>query len=430
MLRILRLGRASIMLTVCITLLSLLVFSCEPKQTTPAKTAQPKVTSQVVHPLWSHNAGIYEVNVRQYSPGGTFAEFEKHLPRLKEMGIGILWFMPVHPIGEAKRKGTLGSYYSIKDYYAVNPEFGTLEEFTSLVSKIHEMGMHVIIDWVPNHSAWDNPLTMEHPDWYTKDEDGNMVPPVPDWSDVVDFNYDNRELWDYMIEAMKFWVRDVDVDGFRCDVAGMVPPEFWDRVRAELDAIKPVFMLAEAESPDLHTKAFDMTYAWKSFGLLNRMAESPGMVSSLDTHLKQDANAYPPDAYRMRFTTNHDENSWNGTVWERLDGGVKTFAVLTMTLPGMPLVYSGQEAGLDHRLEFFEKDLIPWRDHELEDLYSTLLNLKKENQALWNGVQGGRLLRIRTSHDRFVFAFVREKEDDGVFVLLNLSPREWVVTLE
>jgi glycosidase len=257
-----------------------------------------------------------------------------------------------------------------------------------------------------------------------------MVPPVPDWSDVVDFDYANRDLWDYMIEAMKFWVRDVNIDGFRCDVAGMVPLEFWDELRAELETIKPVFMLAEAESPDLHARAFDMTYAWHLHGLINRMAESPGITSSLDQYLKQDARKYPPDAYRMLFTTNHDENSWNGTVWERLDGGVKTFAVLTLTLPGMPLVYSGQEAGLDHRLEFFEKDLIPWRDHELEDLYSTLLNLKKENPALWNGIRGGSFTRVPTSNDRFVFAFVREKDENRVFVVLNLSPRAWEVTLE
>jgi len=339
----------------------------------------------VKHPEWSYNASIYEVNLRQYSPGGTLVEFESHLERLRDMGIGILWFMPVHPIGEKNRKGSLGSYYSVRDYYAVNPEFGTLDEFKVLVAKTHDMGMYVIIDWVGNHSAWDNPLAVEHPDWYIRDQHGIFRPPVPDWSDVIAFDYRNPELRRYMIDAMKFWVRDVGVDGFRCDVAGMVPLDFWETARLELEEVKPVFILAEWESPAAHNRAFDMTYSWDLYRAMNDIAQNKATASAVDSYLQREAGSYPRHAFRMLFTSNHDENSWNGTVFERLGGGVGTFAVLSATLPGMPLVYSGQEAALSKRLEFFEKDQIPWGDYRFQWLYSALLNLKRRNRALWNG---------------------------------------------
>jgi len=392
-------------------------------------SSQPAV-SLVEHPEWSLNQSIYEVNVRQYSPSGDFAGFESHLPRLKEMGVGILWFMPIHPIGEENRKGSLGSYYSVRDYYGVNPEFGTLEEFKALVEKIHQMGMYVIIDWVANHSAWDNPLTEQHPDWYMRDSRGQFFPPVPDWSDVIDLNYNKPALRDYMLEAMKFWVEEVDVDGFRCDVASMVPMDFWERVRPELEQIKPVFLLAEAEEPEFHHRAFDMTYGWALYHLMNRIAGGQKGADDICRYLDLEEQRFPRAAYRMYFTSNHDENSWNGTVFERLGDAAETFAVLTASLEGMPLVYGGQEAGLDHRLEFFEKDLIEWREHEFAGLYATLLNLKRDNKALWNGEGGGLLFRVKTSAEHSVFAFVREKDEDKVFVVLNLSEEEQNVDLE
>jgi len=420
------------LLLACLLGVSLAIGAChsglpEPQPHEP----QPRgPASTVVHPEWSYAAAIYEVNLRQYSPGGTFAEFEAHLPRLKKTGVGILWFMPIHPIGEVKRKGTLGSYYSVRDYYAVNPEFGTFEEFRALVDRIHAMGMHVLIDWVANHSAWDNPLTVEHPEWFTRDGAGNMSPPVADWSDVVDFNYENLAFWEYMIDAMKFWVREADVDGFRCDVAGMVPIEFWNAARTELEKIKPVFMLAEAESPGLHREAFDMTYGWRFYGILNAIAEGTNTVADIDAYLRNDARDYPPDAFRMYFTSNHDENSWNGTVYERLGGGVRPFAVLTLTIPGMPLIYSGQEAGLDERLAFFEKDLIEWRDHDMARLYTLLLNLKRDNRALWNGLRGGPLVRVPSSRNDALFAFIRERNGDRVFVAVNLTDEHLLATLQ
>jgi cyclomaltodextrinase len=410
----------------------LLISSCrgiEPPSVRTEPSLQP-AASMVTHPDWSYNLSIYEVNLRQYSPQGEFEGFEKHLPRLQELGAGILWFMPVHPIGEVKRKGSLGSYYSVRDYYGVNPEFGTLEEFKTLVDKIHQMGMYVIIDWVANHSAWDNPLTVEHPDWYMRDSRGNFFPPVPDWSDVIGLNYSNPELREYMVEAMKFWASEVGIDGFRCDVAGMVPLDFWDTVRSELEEIKPVFMLAEAEGPSYHRKAFDMTYGWEFYHLMNAIAQGRKTADDIGRHLELEERRFSHDAYRMYFTSNHDENSWNGTVFERLGKAAEIFAVLTATMPGMPLVYSGQEAGLDRRLEFFEKDFIEWKDHQFAGLYTVLINLKAENQALWNGDWGGPLVRVHTSVDEAVFSFIREKDEDGVFVVLNLSDREQLVAFQ
>lgn len=408
------------------------LFACQRVESPPVhmELSREPVVRLVKHPEWSHNLGIYEVNVRQYTPEGTFQAFESHLPRLKELGVGILWFMPIHPIGEEKRKGSLGSYYSVKNYYGVNPEFGTLEDFKALVNKIHDVGMYVIIDWVANHTAWDNPLTVEHPDWYMRDSRGHFFPPVPDWSDVIALNYNNPELQDYMVQAMKFWVQETGVDGFRCDVAGMVPEEFWNRVRKELERVKPVFLLAEAEYPSLHEKAFDMTYGWELYHLINRIAKGQTREDSIGRHLALEKHRFPRDAYRMYFTSNHDENSWNGTVFERLGAGAAAFAVLTATFEGMPLVYSGQEAGLDKRLEFFEKDLIEWKAHEFSELYTTLLHLKKNNKALWNGEDGGPLIRVITSEDDDVFAFVREKEGDKIFVVLNLSNEEQQVALK
>lgn len=378
--------------------------------------------SSVKHVEWSRTASIYEVNIRQYTNEGTFRAFEKSLPRLKNMGIDILWLMPVNPIGELNRKGSLGSYYSVKDYKAVNPEFGTVDDFKHLVAQAHSMGMHVIIDWVANHTAWDNVWVKTNPEFFTKDSAGKFIAPVPDWSDVIDLNYDNRQLWSAMLDAMAYWVKECDIDGFRCDVASMVPVEFWDYARLELDKIKPVFMLAEASESFLHDKAFDMTYGWPLKDVMNDIAKGKKNVKALDTLLAREKKNLHPDAYRMLFTSNHDENSWNGTEYERLDGAAETFAVLTGLLNGMPLVYTGQEAGLNKRLSFFEKDTIDWKPNKMAGIYTTLFNLKKTNKALRNGVEGGGVTRLKTGCDTSVFAFLRQKDDNKVIALFNLSP--------
>ena len=405
----------------------LMASACNPTPKT-SNTEEEKVDTLAaagpILPDWADNASIYEVNIRQYSAEGNFKGFENHLPRLQELGADILWLMPIFPIGEKQRKGTLGSYYAVKDYKDVNPEFGTKEEFKALVDKAHSMGMKVILDWVANHTAWDNPLITEHPEWYTTDSTGAIVSPVEDWSDVADLNYENTELRKYMTEALAYWVREFDVDGFRCDVAGMVPVDFWNNTRRELDKIKPVFMLAEWEDPALLETAFNMDYSWDLHHLMNQIAKGEKSVVQLDSFISFPKKEYPPHAIRMNFITNHDENSWNGTVWERMGDATGAMAVLSATLPGMPLIYSGQEAGLDKRLSFFEKDEITWQEHEMGRIYKTLFALKKNNKALWNGEFGGKLKRIPTSNDNSVFAFMREKEDHKVFVVLNLSAEE------
>ncbi len=406
----------------------LFLISCNNQNKQKAEEVET-TESFVKHPDWSKNANIYEVNIRQYTEEGTFKAFEKHLPRLKEMGVDILWLMPIFPIGEKNRKGTMGSYYAVKDYMAVNPEFGTMDDFKDLVKKAHDMGFKVILDWVANHTAWDNKMIYEHPDWYTKDSTGKMVSPY-DWTDVADLDYDSQGLPDYMIEALKFWVEQADIDGYRCDVAGMVPTDFWDRTREQLDNIKPVFMLAEAEQVDHHEKAFDMSYAWELHHIMNQIAKGEKNASDIEVYIEKQNALYPANAYRMNFITNHDENSWNGTVNERMGEGAKAFAVLTYTLPGMPLIYSGQEVGLDKRLEFFEKDEIDWDcDSSLVKFYTNLNHLKSENKALWNGEYGGELKRIKTSDDESVFAFIREKEGNQIFVITNLTDKPVTITL-
>ena len=380
---------------------------------------------EVRHPEWSKNLSIYEVNIRQYTPEGTFNAFAEHLPRLKELGTDILWLMPIHPIGEKNRKGSMGSYYAVKDYFGINPEFGTEEDFINLINKIHELEMYVIIDWVANHSSWDNALIDLHPDWYTKNETGEIISPVDDWSDVADFNFEVPEMQAYMIDALKYWVKEFNIDGYRCDVAGMVPLEFWNNAKYELDKIKPVFMLAEASEPELHEYAFDMTYAWTMHFLWNEIAQGKKTVDDLVNQFETEKTKYNSSDYRMYFTSNHDENSWKGTALERLGDATKTFAVLSVTMPGMPLIYSGQEVCLDKKLRFFEKDTINWeKDCCLDELYSSLLKLKKENPALWNGNFGGTMERINTTADDKIFAFSRTKENHKVITILNLSKEE------
>ncbi len=379
---------------------------------------------------WWKDAVIYEVNVRQYTPEGTFNAFAEHLPRLKELGVDILWFMPVHPIGEVNRKGDLGSYYSVKDYYGINPEFGTMEDFKRLVDRIHDMGMYVIIDWVANHSAWDNPLAEEYPDWYQRDEDGNFISPF-DWTDVIAFDYENEEPRNYMAKVMQYWLSDAGVDGFRCDVAHQVPVDFWEELRPRLDRVKNVFMLAESDQPELHKSAFHMSYAWPMHHVMNEIARGEKTAKAIVHRMNKIDSLYPEGSILMQFTSNHDENSWAGTVYDRLGDGVKAFAAFTFTIPGMPLIYNGQEAGLDQQLEFFERDTIEWKEeHEMFDYYKKLIRLKKENEALWNGNYGGDHERVMTTDNYAVYTFLREKNDNRVFSVFNFTDSLQQVTLK
>lgn len=380
-------------------------------------------------PSWAKNANIYEVNVRQYSPEGTFAAFAGHLPRLQAMEVDILWFMPVFPISERKRKGSLGSYYAVSDFTAINPAYGTLEEFKELVDRIHEMGMRVVLDWVPNHTGWDHRWITDHPDWYTRNEQGEITDPLNEetgkphgWTDVADLNYDNSDLRQAMITDMLFWVKEVGIDGFRCDVAGEVPLDFWETSIAALRAVNPdLFMLAEAEKPELrNTGLFTASYGWSFHHLMNDIAQGKKPASAIGEWLKVDRERFLR-GYHMHFITNHDENSWNGTVEERLGPAADAMAVLAFTLQGMPLIYSGQEAGLRKRLEFFEKDSIDWGNYARQGFYRTLLDLKHRNRALWNGKWGGLAVQLPTSNAEDIFAYYREKDGDKLIVILNLS---------
>lgn len=382
-------------------------------------TAQTR--SEVVHPAWTKNATIYEANIRQHSKEGSFQKFEEYLPELKKMGVKVIWLMPINPIGEKNRKGTLGSYYAVRDYRGVNPEFGTPADFKKLVKSIHAQGMYVIIDWVPNHTAWDHPWTEKHPEFYKKDKDGKFVPPVPDWADVIALDYSNQQLRKEMLEAMRFWLTEYNIDGFRCDVAAMVPTDFWNDTRKELDKTKKVFMLAEAHEFELHEKAFDMTYGWQYKDLFNEIAQGKKSVKDLDAYLNGEEKHYHPDAYRMLHITNHDLNSWEGTEFVRLGDAVETFLVLSNIMKGMPLMYSGQEAGNNKALNFFERDPIEWKAHPFKQLYTKLFQLKKTNKALWNGLAGGEMQRIHTGADEHVFAFTREKDGNKIVAIFNLS---------
>ncbi|MFZ6845789.1 alpha-amylase family glycosyl hydrolase [Undibacterium sp. RuTC16W] len=392
-------------------------------------TVYAQVQSSVKHLAWTKNATIYEANIRQHSKEGSFQKFEEYLPELKKMGVSVIWLMPINPIGETNRKGTLGSYYAVKDYRGVNPEFGTPADFKHLVNAIHAAGMYVIIDWVPNHTAWDHPWAKEHPDFYKKDKDGNFTPPVPDWMDVIALNYENKQLRSEMIEAMRFWLTEYQLDGFRCDVAAMVPVDFWNEARVALDKTKPVFMLAEATEFQLQEKAFDMTYGWQFKDLFNDIAQGKKSAKDLDAYLNGEEKNYHPNSYRMLHITNHDLNSWEGTEFERLGDATESFLVLSNVLKGMPLLYSGQEAGNTKRLDFFERDPIQWKDHPFKQLYTKLFQLKKTNKALWNGLAGGQLVKINTGNDDNVFAFTRKKESNKIVAIFNLSNKEQVATI-
>jgi glycosidase len=412
-----------------VLLLVVFAVSCKtPVKKTEGVDCCPKVTalqkSVAVYPDWSEDATIYEVNIRQYTPEGTFAAFEKHLPRLQELGVEILWIMPINPISKVNRKGSLGSYYAVADYKGVNPEFGTMDDFKKLVKTAHDMGFKVIIDWVANHTGWDNPWIFEHPEWFTKDSKGKIVPPNPDWSDIADLNFDVPEMRAAMIDALKFWITEADIDGYRCDVAWGIPTEFWNDARAALDSLKPVWMLAEDEEhKDFLVKAFNCNYSWSLHHTLNQIAQGKDSIPSLKSWFTAADSTYPEGSYAMQFTSNHDENSWQGTEYERMGDAAKTMAALTFVLPGMPLIYSGQEAALNKRLLFFEKDEIDWSNLEMQVFYKKLVDLKKENKALWNGTAGAPIHFPHTVQNNSMLVIERTIEGSKVMAIFNLSSK-------
>ncbi len=373
-------------------------------------------------PGWAHSTNIYEVNVRQYTHEGTFNAFAQHLPRLKDMGVQTLWFMPIHPIGKVKRIGTLGSYYSISDHKAVNPEFGTLDDFKRLIKTAHASGFKIMIDWVANHTSWDHVWTKEHPEFYAKDSHGNFHPPY-DWSDVIQIDHNNQAEQEAMMDAMQFWIQECDIDGFRCDMAHLTPLSFWKKARERLDKIKPLFWLGETEELRYH-EVFDASYTWEFLHAMEAFWRGERSMSGLESILTKYETLFPATAIRLFFTSNHDENSHSGSEYERMGGAALPFAVLCATWGGIPLVYSGQELPLKNRLNFYNKDEIRWTgNYSLQDFYKTLLELHAIHPALRGGDPDVKIFRLHTTQDDKILAYLRKNGEKEVLVILNLSSK-------
>ncbi|MBC8034307.1 MAG: DUF3459 domain-containing protein [Chitinophagaceae bacterium] len=369
---------------------------------------------------WSYDTNIYEVNLRQYTREGTFNAFKEELPRLRDMGVEVLWFMPITPISKEKRLGTLGSYYACSDYLSTNPEYGTLEDFKKLTAAAHALGMKVIIDWVANHTGWDHTWTRQYPAFYRRNLEGNFYD-AHGWEDVIDLNYDNRELWNTMLGAMQFWIDECNIDGFRCDMAMLIPLEFWRFARTELDKKKKLFWLAECEEIHYH-EVFDATYTWKFLHAMEAYWKKEIDMVALIEVLNYYESMFPVTALRAYFTTNHDENSHSGSEYERMGNSVQACAVLCCTLAGVPLIYSGQELPLVKRIKFFEKDYIEWTGkYALHEFYKTLLQLRKSNPALRAGDLETAPVRVLTNAGKYVLAYCRNKGERSVLVLINLS---------
>ena len=379
------------------------------------KPAQPQQ-----QPL--ENSVVYEMNVRQYTPEGTFAAAMQQLPRLAELGVDIVWLMPIYPIGVEGRKGTLGSYYAVKNYCDINPEFGTLEDFDNFLAEAHRLGLRVVIDWVANHTSPDAVWVNGKPaDWYERDAEGNTIF-TADWSDTANLNYENKDVWKGMADAMRFWM-ERGIDGFRCDMACEVPLEFWQETIAGLRADYPgMYMLAEGEEPKLHTlSGFNSSYSWELHHMLNAIARGEKNIPELLEYLDKDAQRHPAEAFRLMFTSNHDENSWAGTEFERMGDAAKAMAVLTFTLPGgQPLIYTGQEIGWNKRFEFFEKDPVPaWENNEYTDFYKWLIDVRHDNPALATGGKGGKFEVVSTEDSTLVFT--RTLPENKVTVKVQLK---------
>lgn len=400
-------------------------------------------TAEVLAPISASDmetAVIYEANIRQYSPEGTFDEFTKDIPQLKELGVKVIWLMPVFPISETKRKATggadskfasefsqeeqvnyLGSYYAVTDFTEINPEFGTKEDFRELVKMAHRNSIYVILDWVPNHTGWDHGWLKTNPEYYTQNEKGEVIHPKDtDWTDVADLNYDNQAMRNEMIADMSYWITKEGVDGFRCDVAGSVPLDFWQQAVPQLREKKDLFMLAEAWEPELlDGNLFDMAYAWDGHHLLNGLAKEEKNLEDYEAYIQKINKDYDADDILMNFVTNHDENSWNGSLKERMGDASELMTALSFMLKGMPLIYSGQEYDLNHRLKFFEKDSIPKTKGDSWQLLQKLGKLKNTNPALNGGKNAASYNRLESEEN--ILMFERSKDGETILFIGNFS---------
>lgn len=400
-------------------------FSCNSQDT---KTTVSKEEKQTTHPGWIMQGNIYEVNIRQYTPEGTFNAFAKHLDRLKDMRVQTLWFMPINPISKLDRKGTMGSYYAVADYTAINPEFGSLADWKQLVRTVHDKGMKVIIDWVPNHTGADNRWVTSHPEFFVKDSTGKPAVPF-DWTDTRQLDYKNTVMQDSMIAAMKYWVSNTGIDGYRVDVAWNIPAEFWNKCIPQLKELnKDMFFLAEGDKPYLLSSGYDAYYPWEMFHMMIKIAKGQRPAFALDSVKNKYDTAYPETAIPMYFTSNHDENSWNRSDFGTFPGAVHApFAVFTQTMGGtVPLIYGGQEEPVLKALAFFEKDPISFGKFERAGFYKTLLELRKKDAAL---AADASFRKVQVGNDKALYAYVREKEGNKIFVILNLSGAGQTITV-
>ncbi len=398
-------------------LLSFVLLSCNPNKTTDSAADSLKTT----HPDWIMQGNIYEVNLRQYTTEGTFNAFALNLDRLKSMGVQTLWFMPINPISVKDRKGSLGSYYAIADYTAINPEYGTLDDWNKLVKLAHEKGFKVIIDWVANHTGADSKWLTTHPDFYEKDSTGKFIAPF-DWTDVRKLNFKNMEMQDSMIASMKYWLTESDIDGFRCDVAGEVPDSFWQKCITELKKEKHVLMLAEGDKPSLQKAGFDITYGWPMFAKMKQVAKGERPAFALDSVRNTNDTSFAAGSLYMNFTSNHDENSWNKADFETMPGDVHApFAVYTQTIgSSIPLIYSGQEEPVLKAIKFFDKDPITFGQFKRDAFYKTLLSLRKNNPAL---AANAAFKKVNVGNETAIYAYIRENNYKKLLIILNLSAK-------
>ena len=418
-----------------ILLLSLLILSCQ-NQSEVARKPQIKTIQDLpflpINDEIISKAVLYEANIRQYSIEGTFNAFKEDLPKLKKMGVKIIWLMPINPISNTKSKGPLGSYYAVSNYTKVNPEFGTLTDFKSLVNKAHQLGMYVILDWVPGHTGWDHVWIKEHSDYYLKNKKGEIIDPIDfrtgksfGWTDVADLNYNNMEMREALRQAMVYWIEEANIDGYRIDQAYAVPKKFYDKTFAILKQIKPLFLLAETDiyhpgGIDL-VKKFDASYDWPGHHLSKKVAQGQKNALNYSRHIERTIKRYSPENIVVNFVSNHDENSWNGTIEESYGKAAYAFMALNYTIPGMPLVYSGQEYDLNKRLHFFEKDSFPKVSGKTMEFLQQLGALKNNHKALTSGLSGGSFKRLLNSKNDQILAFERERDGDTIVFIANLS---------
>ncbi len=391
-------------------------------------------------PDWAKNAVIYQANIRQFTPEGTFNAFAEHLDRIAALGVDMVWFMPIYPLCETNKKSheeakteCLGSHYAVYDFFSVNPRYGTPEDFRQLVKKIHDLGIKVILDFVPNHTGWDSRWMLRHPEWFKTDAKGNIMSPVKEengeswgWDDVAQLNYSNMRMRENVIQAHEFWMREFDVDGFREDVAGEVPTFFWKELRTRLEKIRPVYMLSEDETKgaDHFKVCFNTNYAWQTSIVLKEIAKGEKPASALNDWTEEVKQKFGTRGWQLNYTQNHDENTWNGTEKELFGEGTDCYTALTFTIEGMGMIYNGQEASLDKRLWFFNKDEIDWTGASRVEFFKTLIDLKHRNRALWNGQDGGVLQKLTTNADDKIYAFSRQKDENTFVGIFNLSDKK------